>query len=52
MPWEDNDFHWVGAELLEKFGKSQSIERREDDRFIIGAGRYVCLLYTSDAADE
>ena len=26
---------------MEKFGKSQSIERREDDRFITGAGRYV-----------
>ncbi len=26
---------------MEKFGKSQSVERREDDRFLTGLGRYV-----------
>ena len=26
---------------MEKFGKSQSVERREDDRFLTGTGRYV-----------
>ena len=30
----------------------ESLRRKEDYRFLTGAGNYTCLLYTSDAADE
>jgi carbon-monoxide dehydrogenase large subunit len=34
---------------MEKFGKSQSVERREDDRFITGLGKYVDDTAPEDA---
>ena len=34
---------------MEKFGKSQSVERREDDRFITGLGQYVDDTAPEDA---
>jgi len=33
--------YWNIGVLMEKFGKSQSVLRTEDDRFLTGKGRYI-----------
>ncbi|MFT6452682.1 MAG: carbon-monoxide dehydrogenase large subunit, partial [Halocynthiibacter sp.] len=44
-----SDRHYQKDRIMEKFGKSQPVTRREDVRFLVGTGGYVDDVAPKDA---